>query len=79
MEEQEDPFQINREFERLIFDGVPDQPEPSFGRDNFGQVTPRYSGKSHNENGTLIDLGLQIIGEYSIDKTTGKETLTRDS
>ena len=42
-----DTFRANRQFERFIFHGVPERPEPTWERDSRGSFEGRYSGKSH--------------------------------
>lgn len=42
-----DHFSAFRRFERFLFKGVPEHPEPSWERETSGNVTERRTGKSH--------------------------------
>lgn len=39
-------FRAIRQFERFLFQGVPEQPEPTWERNISAHVEDRYSGKS---------------------------------
>ena len=46
------PYRAFRQFERMLFRGVPEQPEPSWQRDSHALVPDRHTGKSQLPDGS---------------------------
>lgn len=50
-----DPFRAIRQLERFLFRAVPEQPEPTWQRDTYGNTSERRTGRSqlHDQSGEL--------------------------
>lgn len=64
------PFRANRQFERFIFNGIPENPQPSWQTNtnaiNFSRLTGMPTTTSeiqHDEN----DKNFKLLGEYEFD------------
>jgi hypothetical protein len=64
---------MTRKFERLLFDGVPEQPEAVYERDDNGIITWRMSGRSLDSSDYAGKPGISM-GSYQYDLETGKVT-----
>lgn len=69
---------MTRKFERLLFKGVPEQPEPIWERDDNMYVSMRKSGKSQCASIDTISKG-EAIGKFKFDFETGAVNYERDS
>ena len=63
-----------RKFERLLFKGVPEQPEHNYERDQNSIVTSRLTGKSQNMGNGRLSNQSNIIGFVSYDFKNQTET-----
>jgi hypothetical protein len=59
-----------RKFERLLFDGIPEQPETVYERDDNGIIAWRLSGRSLASEEHISE-GISI-GTYRYDLETGE-------
>lgn len=64
---------MTRKFERLLFDGIPEQPEAVYERDDNGFATLRMSGRSLASAEYDSYEGISM-GTYEYDLETGKVT-----
>ena len=62
-----------RYYEFHVFQGVPEKPESSFGRDNFSSHTARSTGKAINHAKLNRDNNAEIIGYFVDDFDNKKE------
>lgn len=64
---------MTRKFERLLFDGIPEQPEAVYERDDNGNVNMRMSGRAlaSEEYDSKDSIA---IGTYKYDLELGKIT-----
>jgi hypothetical protein len=57
---------IIRKFERFLFKGIPEQPEPVWERDDNANVFMRQTGKSQSSSsGSDISTDSQLIGTFT--------------
>lgn len=64
-----------RKFERLLFKGIPEQPEPMYERDTNMNVDARQTGKSQNSNSYLRNKKkLKVVGKLFFDFKNNTET-----
>lgn len=68
-------FDITKKFERLLFNGILEQPEQTFERDGNTNVHMRETGKSQTST-SLAGLGKdnEVIGHFEYNKETKTET-----
>ncbi|RNC86263.1 MAG: hypothetical protein ED556_08170 [Winogradskyella sp.] len=71
---------IIRKFERFMFHGVPERPEPTFQRNDHASYTDRHTGKS-NYTVTSENKGEEavLIGYLKEDFDAQKETFVEAS
>lgn len=66
---------VIRKFERFLFGGVPEQPEPTWERDDNTYVAMRQTGRAQASYSTPDFVGKsEIIGEFVYDFQQEKET-----
>ncbi|WP_316849629.1 hypothetical protein [Pedobacter agri] len=65
-----------RKFERLLFRGIPEQPEHTYERDQNSIVTSRLTGKSQNENRIRRSQKTNVIGYVTYDFEAQTEKYT---
>lgn len=69
---------IIRKFEKFVFDGVPETPEPSFDRDDFSHYTQRSTGQSVTPSAMEFSAANStLIGYVQIDIATETERFVR--
>ena len=71
---------VIRKFERLLFDGVPEQPESAFERDDYSHVSMRKTGKSSlgsTNDSNSFSSESEIIGYFTYDFEKGSEKYTK--
>ncbi|NLU92308.1 hypothetical protein [Chitinophaga sp. Ak27] len=59
-----DSSSITRKFERLLFKGVPEQPESTWERNGYDNVFMRQSGKSHTPSISTTEDNVDIVGYF---------------
>jgi hypothetical protein len=59
------PYRSNRQFERLLFRGVPEHAETIWERDTNAIVTDRCTGKSQLEQLNQNDQDLELIAKIN--------------
>ena len=65
---------MTRKFERLVFDGVPEQPESTWERDGNSYVSMRQTGRSQNISSSSISETSIILGTFTFDHEHQTET-----
>lgn len=67
-----DKHRINRKFERLLFDGIPERPEPSFQRELHADAGERHTLKPLNGDLSSEDGERVVMAQlnYFIDEET---------
>lgn len=66
---------VIRKFERFLFKGIPEQPEPTWERDDNTYVEMRQTGKAQaSSENTEISCESKVVGEffYDYEKQTEK-------
>lgn len=61
-----------RKFERFLFHGVPDGPEPSFERDSYSHFKERSTGQSTKSAQNKLNLDGAILLGYILDDFENK-------
>jgi hypothetical protein len=71
---------ITRKFERLLFKGIPEQPEHNWERNNHvnANVSMRDTGKSQSNSFVTKKERMQKIGTYKYNHETQTETYKSD-
>lgn len=69
-----DPYRATRQFERFLFDGVPEHPEPVWQRDLNAHATERYTGRPQHAPARDHDFehGFRLVAQvvYSFEDET---------
>lgn len=65
---------MTRKFERLLFSGVPEQPETVYERNDNSYVVMRQTGRSQNAKSESISKDSQIVGVFTFDHSNQTET-----
>ena len=71
-----DPFRANRQFERMLFDGVSERPEPIWGRDANANAESRTtlnsvkSGRQQDQESNIDEEESTVIYEFDFSKKT---------
>lgn len=63
-----------RKFERLLFNGIPEQPEPAYERNDYANVSMRQTGKAQASTTADTPKNAVILGHFLYDRE--KETAT---
>ena len=64
---------MTRKFERLLFDGVPEQPEPIWERNDYSHVMMRQTGKSQVPFRHIVNPSALIVGTFTFDHIKQEE------
>lgn len=74
-----DPYRASRQFERKVFGGVPEHPEPSAEREPNDHATDRLTGRSHEAApGPVSKDGWVLIATTVYDRAEGTITCRRE-
>jgi hypothetical protein len=61
-----------RKFERLLFNGIPEQPEPAYERNDYANVSMRHTGKAQASVTPDSPKNAVVLGHFVYDRE--KET-----
>lgn len=67
---------ITRKFERFLFNGIPEQPEPIWERDSHTNVSVRHTGRSQAASDYNNSGESKLIGYYTYDFEKELESYT---
>ena len=67
-----------RKFEKFVFHGVPEKPEPTFERDDYSQYTERQTGRTLNGAVDRVAKGeWVVVGKVVVDLVSETEEFVR--